>query len=148
MLALCFQHNINMPACRVSTHQYSFSSQVYWSSLQEIALQSSPLTGVVLYCCFLPLFLSLFFRFPSVFFIVVLLIVCFVRILSLFGSPFATSPSSCSSVTYAISFQYDIAKNKLHSGLKLNCKSCCLEQVWANRKKCTNVMFVPQGTTT
>ena len=89
-----------------------------------------------------------FLSFSQRFFFIVVLIVCFVCILSLFGSPFATSPSSCSSVTYAISFQYDIAKNKLHSGLKLNCKSCCLEQVWANRKKCTNVMFVSQGTTT
>ena len=27
MRAVCFQHDINMPACRVSTHQYSSSFQ-------------------------------------------------------------------------------------------------------------------------
>ena len=121
--------------------------QAYRTQLCKV-LPSLELCYITLFfpfsCLFSFVFLVCFFLL-RLFFII---IVCFVRILSLFGSPFASSPSSCSSVTYAISFQYDAAKNKLHSGLKLNCKSCCLEQMWANRKKCTNVMFVPQGSTT
>ena len=119
MRAVCFRHDINMPACRVSMHQYSSSSHIdqscllagvalqmvcshvmrrpcWWTKQQQImarilhnnrvkfpkdffsivlstnmaAMTSSE--NHLLQPPFLPLFLSLSFRFPCVFFSIVL----------------------------------------------------------------------------